>query len=111
MFISCDSQLKLVAAATTAEQGCKLTVRKYISTSPFFKIQNETGGFVIVGDGNYLYAAGNKLYFLFHFQNKFNCSQPKCVSSQSLGITWQYIIELQWHEKKEMVSAIRFCVP
>jgi hypothetical protein len=38
MFISCDSQLKLVAAATTAEQGCKLTVRKYISTSPFFKI-------------------------------------------------------------------------
>jgi hypothetical protein len=75
MFISCDSQLKLVAGATTAEQGCKLTVRKYISTSPFFKIQNETGGFVIVGDGNYLYAAGNKLYFLFHFQNKINCMQ------------------------------------
>ncbi|CAB4008295.1 Hypothetical predicted protein [Paramuricea clavata] len=97
MFISCDSQLKLVAAGTTAEQGCKLIVRKDISTSPCFKMQNETGKFFTVGDGNYLYATGNKLFLFYYFHNKFNCCQSKYIFSQSLGIILQYVIGLQCH--------------
>mgnify|MGYP002803953649 FL=1 len=57
-FISCDLSNRLVASKAKAEEGCKLTVKKYGSSSPL-KIQSDNGKYVIVGEDNYLYATGN----------------------------------------------------
>mgnify|MGYP002803993098 FL=1 len=57
-FISCDLSNRLVASKAKAEEGCKLTVKKYGHSSSL-KIQCDNGKYVIVGGDNYLYAKGN----------------------------------------------------